>query len=247
MKKFSAILLIVRRRMKFFKILPLLSALLLMITCNSYAISMDELSFNQDYWSITDFTTNQTGTALFQIQLEQAAYESNFGLYYVDDINNPTSPTTFQIFDKTEEESYAFKTISFLNIGSDWWVTDNYTVDSEGSDTTDWIAFSNIFGFYYEVYTGGEQDPDIDYTWYTDLSLNEDGVEHVGTVYHEYAESVHIYLDDQYGGGDRDFTDMTVFADDVAPAPVPEPATMLLLGTGLIGLAGISRKKMFRK
>ncbi len=33
----------------------------------------------------------------------------------------------------------------------------------------------------------------------------------------------------------------------VAPAPVPEPATIMLMGAGLIGIGGAARKKVFKK
>ena len=62
----------------------------------------------------------------------------------------------------------------------------------------------------------------------------------------EVGDWVHFDLYDSVASGNKTKAKFAPFSHDGGANVVPEPATMLLLGTGLIGLAGLGRKKLFK-
>ncbi|GEM_PF-6873428 len=119
----------------------------------------------------------------------------------------------------------------------------------------DWDGFQS-FGIHFQTYSpSGEL-----YDWYSDPRLNspeDQGIQHV--FWNQPAPGIwSIHLEDlpsRWSDWDRDDMvvaigglcgnlQLTEISVDNPPAPVPEPATILLFGSGLAGLGLVGRRKI---
>jgi len=130
-------------------------------------------------------------------------------------------------------------------------MTRNLLFDGADNSTSRAATFtpSTNYGFYLSVQEGGKT-----YTYYTQSSKNMNdtnskpvdiALQHF-VAFQDLGNSVYyLGMEDLKGLGDKDYNDMVVKVSVRDSHPVPEPSTLLLVGSGLVGL--VAFRKRFKR
>jgi uncharacterized protein DUF4114 len=182
-------------------------------------------------------TVGSIGQLDIMLELAGNAATNLFGVY---DLNDPTQ--RLAIFDGAD----AAGDQAILRLRE---TVNGWRVSVLGAGASSWthqVISTSAFGFFLSAQGQG--------TFFSQTARNADGVDHLyayqgtstpfisgplsGEVFtpHDYI----LAWEDLAGGGDRDYQDFVAVVQDIAPVPLPTP--VLLLISGLVGLAGVSRR-----
>lgn len=160
----------------------------------------------------------------------------------------PIEPTThgggwggFGDFDPPVETCRVISSPENLTGFEDW-----ASIQSIFHEQGDWMTIRHLDGHADDSFYVYAEDSTELFYYPTDPAYNEYWAEHTFLV--ELEPGLHtIYFTIYQDHWDHWGVYGQVGIDWIEVNPVPEPATMLLLGSGLIGLAAVGRKKFFKK